>query len=78
MPRKKETIVKLRSPVGTAAAKASGEYHDRYILSTNCWIDHDPVLKISGNAITRTCLYPFSLDQRFLKNDVTLFSINPL
>ena len=64
MPIKKQTIVKLNMPVGIAAAKASGEYQDRNIRSTNCWIDQDPVLSMSGNAISNTCRYPLGFDQR--------------
>ena len=65
MPIKKLTIVKLNIPVGIAAAKASEEYQDRNIRSTNCWIDQDPGLSMSGNAISSTGRYPLGLDQRF-------------
>ena len=43
--------VKLNMLVGMAAANASGEYHDKNILSTNCCTENEPVLKIKGKAI---------------------------
>ena len=59
------------SPVGIAAARASDEYQDRNIRSTNCWIDQDPVLSMSGNAINNTGRYPLGLDQRFASESFT-------
>ena len=56
VPRKRLMIVKLSIPVGIAAARASVEYQDRNIRSTNCWMDQEPVLKTSGKAINKTCL----------------------
>ena len=43
--------VKLNMLVGMAAANASGEYHDKNILSTNCCMENEPVLNIRGKAI---------------------------
>jgi len=62
--------VKLRIPVGKAAARASGEYQDKNIRSMNCCTDQDPVLKIKGNAILRTWKYPFSRCHRCEKADL--------
>jgi hypothetical protein len=63
VPRKRLTNAKLNIPAGIDAARATGEYHERNIRSTNCCIDHELVLRINGNAIKKTDLYPFSLDQ---------------
>ena len=40
---------------GRRGGKAAGEYQARNMRSTKCWSDHEPVLRISGNAMSRIC-----------------------
>jgi hypothetical protein len=40
-------------PAGVEAARLSGEYQARKTRSTKCWSDQEPVLRISGKAMTR-------------------------
>ena len=54
VPKKKLTIVKLIIAAGIEAAKVSAEYQDKNILSTNCCMVREPVLKMRGKAITST------------------------